>query len=107
MYSLAVKRIPMSQVRMITEHHKANRTLVKVIESTYRDVEDLSDPTLSVTYRYEEEVGTIVMVHGSELSPYPSGDELIELYKEHSAICQVHETIVVTTSQYYIATYVK
>ena len=106
MYSLAVKRIPMSQVRLITEQHKANHTLVKVIESTYRDVEELSDPTLSVTYRYEEEVGTIVMVYGSELSPSPIGDDLIELYREHSAMCQVHEAIIVTTTQCYIATYV-
>ena len=110
MYSLAVKRIPMSQVRLITEQCKANHTLVKVIESTYRDVDDLSDPTLSVTYcyyPYEDEAETIVMVYGSELSPPPSGGNLIELYSTHSEMCQVHETIIVTKDQYYIATYVK
>ena len=107
--TLKYSEIPMSMVRQVIEHHKTNHTLVKVIETAYMGMPDMTNDVFSVTTSYG--VGTpdpyIVFVNRIVIQPTPTDKALMDLYIKYSAECPVHQTIIVTTDTYYTATFTK
>ena len=95
-------------VREVVESHRKIQDLIKIVETTYLDQPTLDNDTLSVTYPFEgmTELTPIVVGYGV-LIPTPSPFDLISMYRRHAEVCNVHETMIVTTNAIYVATYNK
>ena len=106
--SIRTQNISHDHVREVVESHRKNLDLIKVVETTYLDEPTIENDTLSVTYPFDgmTELPPIVFGYGVVI-PTPSQPDLIEMYRRHAEICNVHETMIVTSDVVYIATYHK
>ena len=106
--SIRTQNISHDHVREVVERHRNSLDLIKVVETTYLDEPTIENDTLSVTYPFDgmTELPPIVFGYGVEiLTPSPSG--LVKMYRRHAELCNVHQTMIVTSDVIYIATYTK
>lgn len=106
--SIRTQNISHDHVREVVESHRKTLDLIKVVETTYLDEPTLENDTLSVTYPFDgmTELTPIVVGYGVVI-PTPSQSDLIEMYRRHAEVCNVHQTMIVTSDVTYIATYTK
>lgn len=106
--SIRTQNISHDHVREVVESHRKNLDLIKIVETTYLDQPTLENDTLSVTYPFNgmTELTPIVVGYGVVI-PTPSQLDLIEMYRRHAEVCNVHQTMIVTSDVVYVATYTK